>query len=165
MFLPNSQPVALLLCATLGAHHWFSSTASNGHAPADFAMRCGKGFLNDAISNSLRKRALSDCALYIGTPDDQQQPRHIALVKAEVQVCVEEAQSSAFTCAGGWSDSSSSSDDSGSDLDASQHGGSVMSVMPSPGLQSYQVLLAATKFVRDGKERLAAVIRDRFSSY
>ena len=153
-FLPDAQPVALLLCASLGAHHWFTSTTLEGHSPADFAVRCG----NHAISKLLWKQASADSACCIETADNQQPTTQ----RETKQVCFEQPQSSASTSTGCWSDSSS--DDSGSDLDASQHGGSSMSVMLSPGPQPYQVLSAATNFVRESKERLAAVIRNKWLS-
>lgn len=164
VFLSDAQSFALMLCASLGAHHWFASTTRDGHSPADFAVRCGKDSLSDAITNSAM-RASADCACFAGASDDQQPRNRTALLQGETQACSHELHVAASTSVGGWSDSSSSSDDSGSDLEASHHGGSVMSVMPSPGLQPYQVLSAATKFVQDGKERLAAVIRGKWSSY
>lgn len=160
-FLPDAQPVALLLCTSLGAHHWFTTMTRDGHTPADFAVRCGNHSLSHAISKSLWKQASANRVGSNEKPDDQQP----ATQKDTKSVYFEEPHSSVSTCTGCSSDSSSSSDDSGSDLDASQHGGSILSVMPNPGLQSYPILSAATNFVRDSKERLAGVIRKRWSPY
>lgn len=157
-FLPDAQPVALLLCASLGAYHWFTTMTHDGHTPADFAVRCGNNSLSPAISKSLWKQVSAERACCTEHHKDQQS----TVEKETIHVCCEQPQSSASTSTGCWSDSSS--DDSGSDLDASQHGGSVMSVMPS-SQQSYPILSAATNFVRDSKERLAGVIRKRWSPY
>ena len=156
-FLPDAQPVALLLCASLGAHHWFTTMTHDGHTPADFAVRCGSHSLTHAISKSLWKQASANRACWDEKPRDRQS----TVQKETEQVCCQQPQSSASTCTGCWSDSSS---DDSEDLDASQHGGSVMSVMPSPQ-QPFPVLSAATNFVRDSKERLASVIRKRWSPY
>lgn len=157
-FLPDAQPVALLLCASLGADHWFTTMTHDGHTPADFAVRCGSHSLSHAISRSLWKQACAESACCNEKPSDWQS----TVQKETEQVCREQPQSSASTCTGCWSDSSS--EDSGSDLDASQHAGSVMSVMPSPQ-QTFPILSAATNFVRDSKEHLASVIRKRWSPY
>lgn len=160
-FLPGPQPVALLLCTSLGAHHWFTTMTRDGHTPADFAVRCGNHSLSHAISKSLWKQASANRVGSDGRPGDQQP----ATQKETKAVYFAEPHSSVSTSTGCSSDSSSSSDDSGSDLDASQHGGSILSVMPHPGLQSYPILSAATNFVRDSKERLAGVIIKRWSPY
>ena len=157
-FLPDAEPVALLLCASLGAYHWFTTMTDDGHTPADFAVRCRNHSLSHAISKSLWKEASAERACCTENPKDRQSTEQ----KETKHVYCEQPQSSASTSTGCWSDSSS--DDSGSDLDASQHGGSVMSVMPSPQ-QSYLILSAASNFVRDSKERLAGVIRKRWSPY
>ena len=158
VFLPDAQPVALLLCASLGAHHWFTCLTQDDHTPADFAVRCGKHSLSHAISKSSWEQASAERAGCSEIPEDWES----TVLKETKPVHCEQPQSSASTCTGCWSDSSS--DDSGSDLDASQHGGSVMSVMPTQQ-QSYLLLSAATNFVRDSKERLADVIRKRWSPY
>ena len=164
VFLPDPQPTALLLCTSLGAHHWFTSAASDGQTPADFAARCGKTSLTHAISNTLWSQASIDPACGNASSKAVQLP--VSISKGRSHDCCEEPQLSASTSTGCWSDSSSSADDeSGSDADASQHGDRCLSVIPSAGQQSYRVLSAATNFVRDKRQRLAAVIRNRWTPY
>ena len=166
VFLSEPEPAALLLCKSLGASHWFTTASQDGHTPADFAACCGRDFLNHAISKSLWSQASEDSAGCEASSEEQQ--AYTQGQQRAIAGCSEERQSSAATSSCCWSDSSSSADDeSGSDVDASLHGGTSLSAMP--GRNSYQqklrALLGATDFIRDRRERLAAVIRNRWAPY
>lgn len=151
MLLPSPQAVALLLCATLGAGHWFASTTDDGLTAADFAIRCRKEALNHVISVSMWNQ--ESAGQVCGQTDSDMQ--HQISESVPGKICAANAQSSSST--EGWSDSSSSADDdSGSDVDGS------LSVMPQPCFAHDIVyrLSAAADFVRDKKDRLAAVLRE-----
>lgn len=158
VFLPEAQSVALLLSATLGASHWFCCTTHDGLTPADFAVRCGKDHLNHAIGASIWSQASAGRSL--------RQPDREADIEQQQQLfepCVKQASADGQQPSGStssWSDSSSSAeDDSGSDVDASQHGGDRLSVMPAAACAMSQGLSAAARFVQEKRERVAAVLR------
>lgn len=156
VFLPEAQSVALLLSATLGASHWFCCTTHDGLTPADFAVRCSKDHLNHAVGAFMWSQASAGKSL-------SQSDREVDIKQQLFEPCVKQAsadgqQPSVSTSS--WSDSSSSAeDDSGSDVDASQHGGDRLSAMPAASFAMSQGLSAAAKFVQEKRERLAAVLR------
>ena len=156
VLLPEAQPMALLLAATFGASHWFCSATHDGHTPADFAVRCSKEQLNHAVGVSMWSQASADeCTCQTGKHDDmEQQLCETGLKSGPV---VEQTRS---LSAGGWSDSSSSADeDSGSDVDASQHSGNKMWTVPETLCALSQGLSAAADFVQGRRESLAAILR------
>ena len=156
VFLPDAQSVALLLSATLGASHWFCCTTCDGLTPADFAVRVSKDHLNHAIGASIWSQASAGKSL--SQPD-----READIEQQLFEPCVKQASADGQQPSGStssWSDSSSSAeDDSGSDVDASQHGGDRLSAMPAASCAMSQGLSAAAKFVQEKRERLAAVLR------
>lgn len=156
VFLPEAQSVALLLSATLGASHWFCCTTHDGLTPADFAVRCSKDHLNHAVGAFMWSQASAGKSL-------SQSDREVDIKQQLFEPCVKQASADGQQPSGStssWSDSSSSAeDDSGSDVDASQHGGDRLSAMPAASFAMSQGLSAAAKFVQEQRGRLAAVLR------
>lgn len=154
VFSSEAQSVALRLSATLGACHWFSASTHDGHTPADFALRHGKAAaLNHAVSVLMWSQASAGEFVSQLDKDTKQPCRSVT-----GDCCPAQQQSS--SSASGWSDSSSSADDdSGSDVDASQTEGVGVSVLSESAFAVSHGLSAAADFVRDKKERLAAVLR------
>ena len=155
VFLQDAQSVALLLSATLGASHWFCCTTCDGLTPADFAVRVSKDHLNYAVGASIWSQASAGKSL--SQPD-----READIEQQLFEPCIKQASADGQQPSGStssWSDSSSSAeDDSGSDVDVSQHNGDRLSAMPAASCAMSQGLSAAAKFVQEKRERLAAVL-------
>ena len=153
--LPEAEPTALLLCTTFGAHKWFTSLTQDGKAPANFASQCGKHALNHAMSKLLWQQQSASIAM------DETETRQEAIACGQAAGLAFDTKEQPSVSVSDWSESgiSSTDDDSGSDVEASRHDGS-MCVVAEAVYAPPQGISVAAGFLRDKKAQLAAALRE-----